>query len=810
MGTAQDNISVDNLEQGAAIPDRSEIVRGCRSRAADYARRVCEQLFEALGKDLEDRAAGILATPGSDGLGEALHLVQNGKAEMAEVFRTRFAHHFQQALRSDAPAGHALAKEGAGSGFSLVENSELEESLAVDRLVGKVHERCSEDLFGLAHRLAEVFPGTRITQTRLPLGPEVFCQAFRDALASLELETGARLHCCKLLDGVLMQGIGEFYSGMNKYLSGMGVLPRLKAKIGSHAPAANHAGPARDYSAVHQERGRQSPVSDNPQGDGFLGETVAAVQEHRFQAMQYLLSAHGSPRADAPALDGLPADRACLPATPMLVDTLSSLQRDPTLAELSGELIRGGLKRHVIGRFTTLDPQGRPNVINQIDDETIDVISMIFDYILDDATLPDFIKALIGRLQIPVLKVAIVDREFFTDKLHPARQLLNELACEGMNWNEEYDAAKDRLYDKMQSTVRRILDEFDDSVAIFATVLDDFREFLAGEKRNFALVQAKIGTEIQEADHVEGIKTGVAEEIARRLLKRDVPEEIRVFLTTTWRQLVTSITLEEGRDGIARTRALQVMDDLLWSLEPKTTPEQRRRLGVLLPILLDELREGLTRLGQSNSEIKAFIAVLERYHFSSLKVGRTRDGKKGGAPAPSARQPDDLGEAGSGEVDRMFQELSGDIENLPEIDMKGMSGFDDFTEGRDVEQNSCFESMMAEMGFEAESDTGPRIDDEYTALVRSLELGAWIELTGADGGKMRTKLAWAGDAYTNFSFVNRQYKVVAERPLYVLADEFRNDKARVIENVALFDRALDGVVSGIMKLARAKPQARHA
>jgi hypothetical protein len=118
--------------------------------------------------------------------------------------------------------------------------------------------------------------------------------------------------------------------------------------------------------------------------------------------------------------------------------------------------------------------------------------------------------------------------------------------------------------------------------------------------------------------------------------------------------------------------------------------------------------------------------------------------------------------------------------------------------------------MMAEMGFEADSDAGPRVEDRHTVFVRNLELGTWIELTESDGRKLRVKLAWVGDAYTNYSFVNRQYKVVAERPMYVLAEEFRSGAARVIEDVALFDRALDGVISGIMKFTRPRSRAGHA
>jgi hypothetical protein len=73
--------------------------------------------------------------------------------------------------------------------------------------------------------------------------------------------------------------------------------------------------------------------------------------------------------------------------------------------------------------------------LGPIDVMTLDIVALLFDFILDDQRIPDALKALIGRLQIPVLKVAMLDKDFFSHKTHPARLLLDALAAAAFGWD---------------------------------------------------------------------------------------------------------------------------------------------------------------------------------------------------------------------------------------------------------------------------------------------------------------------------------------------------------------------------------------
>ena len=94
--------------------------------------------------------------------------------------------------------------------------------------------------------------------------------------------------------------------------------------------------------------------------------------------------------------------------------------------------------------------------------------------------MPDPIKVLIGRLQIPILKVAILDSSFFNHKKHPARQLLDSISKASLGWSDDQQL-EDILIKKLEKIVDFLLLEFDQDIAIFEQALDEFQQFLKDE-----------------------------------------------------------------------------------------------------------------------------------------------------------------------------------------------------------------------------------------------------------------------------------------------------------------------------------------
>lgn len=855
---------------GAQSAQIVPLVKACKSLAEAFVTDLHLRILKSLDESLQ-ALRGTDDGEMPDPLFDELAMIRKEGDRLGVLFRERFSTLYVAAVQpsTDDAGQYFFSQPEESAGLSLVDDSKLEEWLAIDNLIAKIHERWSSELGGLNARFSHLLPGMRINKYRLPLGPDRFCHAFHDALAGLDTEVRVRVYCYGLLDRALSSEIGGFYSQVNHFLIGKGILPSLvietqerSAPNRRHPQGGGHGGGPAMYGdhdgfdnvattggyggghpgggfggrgghvghgggtalgggfgagGVHGGAGGGHGSGGFPGGAGFGSAGMSAppggipIREQMFEAMQHLLGAHWGVAIDA---GSAPVDIE-LPVAPILIDTLSALQRDETMIERSGELIRGGLRHYVHGRFGAVSQGQRGAGISRLDDETIDVISMIFDYILDDRALPDFIKAMIGRLQIPVLKVALIDREFFSRKSHPARQLLNALAQAGASWQDESDAAKDRLYACMEAVIRRIVDEFESDIAIFETLLTEFRTFLEEEAQRFSVAQEKLLEAARQAEQEDKLRTRALTELGARMKGKELPEDIQAFLLGPWRQYLLTLATESGEE--AMRPALQVVDDLLWSLVPKATADQRQRLTAMLPPMLTALQQGMTRVECSGEDCDRLIRALEGYHFASIKSGIKAGIKSGARNGQLIDQREEVSDAAApvetgvvpgseppGEEagpDGALAELDRELSELSDPDWDLMTSFDDIIEMKSPEGDGSFERMIAEMGLdETTRDDGPRVEDEFTELTRKLEVGCWVELRGEDARSTRVRLAWRGDERVAYSFVNRQYKVIAERPLYVLADEFRTGRASVVENVAMFDRALDGVISGIMKL----------
>ncbi|WP_123632959.1 DUF1631 family protein, partial [Pseudomonas viridiflava] len=121
----------------------------------------------------------------------------------------------------------------------------------------------------------------------------------------------------------------------------------------------------------------------------------------------------------------------------------------------------------------------------------INLIAMLFEFILDDRNLPPSLRALIGRLQIPMLKVAVIDKSFFSRGSHPARRLLNEIATAALGWGGRDDYQRDSLYLRVEQIVQRLLNDFVDDTAIFSELLADFLAFTSDERRRSELLEQR-------------------------------------------------------------------------------------------------------------------------------------------------------------------------------------------------------------------------------------------------------------------------------------------------------------------------------
>jgi hypothetical protein len=238
---------------------------------------------------------------------------------------------------------------------------------------------------------------------------------------------------------------------------------------------------------------------------------------------------------------------------------------------------------------------------------------MLFEFILQDRNLPAQIQALLGRLQIPYLKVAILDKHLFAQKSHPARRLLDALAEAGKSWSEESD--KDhRLHDRVRQVVEAILGDFDDDVGIFERELTNFNGFMEQYHKRAELAEQRAAEATRGREKLQDARRTAAREILQRIEDRNLPPVVHAVLSRPWANYLVLTLLRQGETSDEWKNALRFADEFVWSALPKTTDLERTRLRALLPQLEKALRHGLATVAYHDNDVKQLMQELSQFY----------------------------------------------------------------------------------------------------------------------------------------------------------------------------------------------------
>ncbi|WAH59672.1 DUF1631 domain-containing protein [Pseudomonas silvicola] len=616
--------------------------------------------------------------------------------------------------------------------LELVANDDLERTVALDAMVGKVLARDGLALGQLTARLNALVL-KRLDDASNPVGPAMLCDYFLQAGRNLGVEIKVKLIVLKLFEKYVLADTDQLYAEANQLLIATGVLPELKA-----APARRSA----DRAPPRPSQRREDAAVAGPQTSAQLDESVQEV----FGALQELL--HQLRGSVAPKLES--SHEAQPISTNDLMRLLSHLQQYVPSSQAAQDDYD---LRHQLEQLLTRVSvkSGRFRVIGVVDEDVINLVTMLFEFILDDRNLPDSLKALIGRLQIPMLKVAVMDKSFFSRGSHPARRLLNEIASAAMGWGNRDDYQRDSLYLRIEQIVQRLLNDFVDDPAIFSELLADFLAFTADERRRSELLEQRTRDAEEGRAKAELARQRVQQELNRRLLGKVLPLVVVRLLEEAWSKVLLLTCLKHGDGSPQWVEGLATMDDLIWSVEPHDEPQAHERLLDVVPGLLKSLRDGLTSSAFDPFATSEFFSQLELLHVQALK----RD-----ALHPAA-----------------------------------------WVEGQEP---PALVAVVEEIVLAGHGDAPPAqvrlpADDPGLLQVNALRTGCWVEFIDDEGHCQRCKLAAIIEATDRYVFVNRTGMKVLEKTRTGLAVEFRQGAARILDDTLLFDRALDSVVSNLRR-----------
>jgi hypothetical protein len=648
--------------------------------------------------------------------------------------------------------------------LSLLDHSQVEQQLAIDSLISKLRTRYAEPIHLLTLRVNHLVPNVQLTDSQMPLSPEVICGGVAVACADLDIDIRAKLVVLKLFDRLLADTLGDFYKEANRTLIAEGVLPDMKRP------------PVKQARSGHGSVNR--PVPPSPSGSAYAAEpgdeSRATGPQPTFSELSALLHQDGSASQTSLVSEDVSEgyiDTGHLMARLSEMQTMATQWNAEQMTSLHDQLQSALLKNN-----------GKSFSVAQVDNDVINLVAMLFDFILEDRHLHPVMKTLIGRLQIPVLKVALSDQNFFNRGGHPVRKLLNELALSAIGWSEKRAGQRDPLLEKIESVVDRILNEFTDNVGLFEELLTDFRHFMDLDQRRRDLVEQRL-RDAEEGRARQERALEAADSLVREQLQgRDVPEPVAGILNEAWSRYLQWVVLREGEDSERWAKACTLTERLVWSVDPRPVNETTRSdLLRAIPSVVDELRKALQEISWDPFATDSAIRDLELAHvdvFQRLVTSPTR-------PEPVADAPEEAFSANSepeAEPDGDREEERG-VEIVAEVSEAGAESTESASE-------------MAVPAAETAAEPIQEVAQEWLSRADALRVGSWIELT-KDDTKIRCKLAAFIKATGKYIFVNRSGAKVAEYYRSDLGAAMERGEMTMLDDGLIFDRALESIIDNL-------------
>ncbi|HEY8327740.1 MAG TPA: DUF1631 domain-containing protein [Rhodanobacter sp.] len=629
--------------------------------------------------------------------------------------------------------------------LTLVADNELEESLAITSMIGKNESRLSRDLFAVNQRLSVICGGRKVEDASNPVAPAILAQAFRQALHELSADMRVKLIIYKLFDRYVLSSLEELYQEINTELVRAGVLPQLRHEVlrGDDAKAAGAAGQATD-------------------------EATGDIPSDLLQTLHALFSARRGPAGGNVGMHALPSGP--LPSANELLGALSVLQsqiasagplpyaQPDDAAALSREVLQ--LKGQLLTQLGALRGE-RPSHVATIDEDTIDLVGMLFEFILEDRNLPATMQVMLARLQIPYLKAAILDRKLFAHRQHPARRLLDCLAEQAKSWSEESDRDR-RLHDKVKSIVDQLLHDFDDDMGIFERLLVDLQSFQDLNKRRSELAEQRVAESTRGREKLEQARRRAAREILDRIGQNKLPPLVHGVLARAWANHLVLTLLRQGETSPEFKSALRFVDEFIASTKPAATPESRQVLRQMLPGIERALRQGLANVAFQEQDIERLLGQLHTYYRQQL--GETLDAT----------------EVVTVDEDAAMLAIPDSIQ--PVID-------------HDATPHDSVEEDLVEVP----------LDSPEWHQVQALQPGTWLEFCLPDEPMTRAKLSWISPMSGRYLFVNRRGLKVADYSPQELTARLTDGQARVLAANALFDRAMSAIVDKLSQPGTVPP-----
>ena len=736
------------------------------------------------------------------------------------------------------------------STIQTVDTDLIELTLAIDNLIDRSIDRHADLINQLELQLEELFFLAHQEFNIYCLHPQDFYKLFQNCIAPLNIPVDGKILISKLLYQNISPNLNDFYTAMHQFLLDIDIQPVERTlnknvveenSIENEEPASNSSimnmTTGQFFAPVEQELWGQESETQQDFVDEHINKS-AQVLNTKFinnTAMdvygpgqtgldEVTISLLLQPYSPGTQSNSSPAQRR------QFVRALSRVQKAETAsnAVFQANQIKKAVKRtlHEKGAFDAVE-------IVENEEKVIDFVSNIFQVILDDDSLCDAIKALLARLQISIIKLALIDFTFFQNSRHPARQMLNKLTSLGIR----ITGKEEQLFKELKLIIKNITDNFDTDVQVFDHALNEINRLDA--KLNHSADYKTIGGNKHKLQpQRSAAKRVVIHTIKKFTVNKEIPNPILGFCLKCWAPHMAYIYMNHGRSTREWRNSVRILRRII------EVSQNSHSLNEILQFIhepnqfFEDIRKDLEHFHTQSEEFKEALEEAEVWYLTYLrKIDQEAEELTHQDQAAEMKEEENDNGVQQDNVIHLFKNLSSHPEQEQEINPETETTVTNLEESPKNEEQTAYSEQGSNF-LEAEEleeleelenskdlgessqeevhddhspgqfDSEMKIeDDEFEEepelsveehLPESITPGVWLEIfQGEDKAKRRLKFSSANSETKQLFFIDRSGDYRFEIDLETFLDDLSTGRSSLISESNRFDLALSSVINNI-------------
>jgi len=608
------------------------------------------QTSEAASKNLRER----------DAFAESANKLRQFEPQLCKAYPEALLRAFASPV-SGKKTAHLSVSEVQFDQLELMDDTEVMTSVALARVQQVVTLAVEANLADLNTLISSVLGLGTVQADANVLRPESYVNALKEVVEGTQVDSAMQTQWFSAMAGTLGKELRALYTSLCVQLRKEGVVSVTYAMPGggNHSGASgggsgggSSGGSDRNYGASGASGGSRGTaahtVPGSPSGQGMAVAQGGAGGRSRnrdesvltLDKLRKLLSGELMPQASTgqgnridqfaaqfaqqfedPALSAEGPQSEFESTVPAALVALTEMKQvDRVMRNLEQRRVAGDGSKS----FAENTVEGQRQVLRRSARDvaqalSLEVVTLMVENMAHDTRLLEPVREVIRNLEPALLRLALVDPRFFTDRRHPARRLLQEVTHQSMAFESESAPGFSAFFKGLQAALSPLFRTGIENADVFEVKLDTLQE----EWR-----QTTRGNEQDREAAVEVLKHAearnlLAEKVAQGIEglpdAEKVPEVVMDFLCGPWSQVVAQARIKSGAGSVAAEKFEALIPALLWSAHPELARASPAKLTRLVPRLLSTLREGLETINYPSTRTSVFLESLMLIHQMAFR-----------------------------------------------------------------------------------------------------------------------------------------------------------------------------------------------